>query len=451
MTTRNLGRRIAAFALAVLPIASFAYAQEWPSFRGPGASGVVDGQDLPSEWSVTGGTNVRWTAAIPGLGHSSPIVAGDRVFVTSAVSADDVKLVLGEAGGTSLADDRASHSWRLLCLSARDGKLLWEREAVAGQPRAKRHVKASQANATPATDGHTVVALFGSEGVFAFDLTGRVLWHRDLGVLDPGLLDDATSQWGHASSPVIHGNKVIVQVDRHRDSYLAAFDLLTGKDAWRVVRDEGPSWSTPTLVKLADRTDLVVVGGKYVRGYDPASGQERWRFKDEAEVKTPTAFVSDGIVVLAGGYRNRPIVALKTGAVGDVSAASEAKSESSVVWRTEPGGPYTSTPVAYRGLLYSVRDEGILSVFDLATGQKVYQERTNGTHAASLLASDGKIYVTAEGGEITVVKAGRTFEVLARNDMGESCMATPAVAHGSLFVRTRSHLYAIGATKTARS
>ena len=262
------------------------------------------------------GKNVRWKAAIPGLGHSSPVVSKDRVFVTSAVTAEAAKLTLGDAGGIDLADDRAPHSWRLFCLSARDGKVLWEKEVTSGLPRAKRHVKASQANATPATDGRTVVALFGSEGLFAFDFDGRVLWRRDLGVLNPGLLDDATSEWGHASSPVIHGDKVIVQVDRHRDSYLAALDLATGKDVWRVARDERPVWSTPTLVTAGGRTDLVVIGGHYVRGYDPATGKEVWRFKDEAEVKTPTPFVSDGLLVLAGGYRGRPILALKTGAIG---------------------------------------------------------------------------------------------------------------------------------------
>jgi outer membrane protein assembly factor BamB len=410
---------------------------------------VADNQGLPAEWNVAGGKNVRWKAAIPGLGHSSPVVAKDRVFVTSAVTAESAKVTLGEEGGISLADDRTPHSWRLFCLSARDGKILWDKEAAAGLPRVKRHVKASQANATPATDGRTVVALFGSEGLFAFDFHGRALWHRDLGVLNPGLLDDPTSEWGHASSPIIHGDEVIVQVDRHQDSYLAALDLATGKDVWRVARDERPVWSTPTLVTAAGRTDLVVIGGHYVRGYDPATGSERWRFKDEAEVKTPTPFVGDGLLVLAGGYRGRPILALKTGANGDVSVAEDAKSGPFLAWRTEPGGPYTSTPVAYGGLLYSVRDEGILSVFDLASGARIYQERTNGTHAASLLASDGKVYVTAEGGEVLVVKAGRTFEVLARNDMGESCMATPAIANGTLFVRTRGHIYAIGATKTA--
>jgi outer membrane protein assembly factor BamB len=451
MVTRVQGRRRAVFALVVLTAASSLLAQEWPSFRGPGARGVSDSQGLPAEWSVSGGTNIRWKVAVPGLGHSSPIVSGDRVFVTSAVSAKVAALALGDAGGIALADDGIPHSWRLFCLTARDGKVLWEKEVTSGLPRAKRHVKASQANPTPATDGRTVVAVFGSEGVFAFDFTGRLLWRRDLGVLNPGLLGDATSEWGHGSSPVIDGDKVIVQVDRHKDSYLVALDLETGTDVWRVARDEGPAWTTPALVTAAGRTDLVVVGGHYVRGYDPASGKERWRFKDQAEVKTPSPFVSDALLVLAGGYRGRPIFGLKMGALGDVSVADDAKSGAFLAWRTEPGGPYTSTPVAYRGLLYSVRDEGILSVFDLATGERVYQQRTNGTHAASLLASDGKVYVTAEGGEVTVVKAGRTFEALARNDMGESCMATPAIANGTLFVRTLGHLYAIGTTKAAGS
>ena len=202
---------------------------------------------------------------------------------------------------------------------------------------------------------------------------------------------------------------MIVQVDRHKDSYLAAFDLATRQGLWTVARDERPVWSTPTLVTAAGRTDLVVIGGHYVRGYDPGDGRERWRFKDEAEVKTPTPFVSDGLLVLAGGYRGRPIFALKPGRNGDVSVAEDAKSGPFLAWRTEPGGPYTTTPVAYRGLLYSVRDEGILSAFDLASGARLYQ-RAHGRHPRRLpVASDGKVYVAAEGGEVLVVKAGRTL------------------------------------------
>jgi outer membrane protein assembly factor BamB len=305
-------------------------------------------------------------------------------------------------------------------------------------------VKGSQANATPATDGKTVVAVFPS-GAFAFDFEGRLKWRADLGTLNPGLFGDASSEWGHASSPVIFEDLAIVQVDRHKDSFLAAFELETGRRVWKVERNERPVWATPLLVPSGDGVELVVVGGNYNRSYDPRSGSELWRFKDAAEVKTPTPLAASGLIVFSGGYRGRPIFALKPGGKGDLSVPDDAKSGPFLAWRTEPGGPYTATPVAYRGLLYGVRDEGIAFAYDVATGELIWRERTGATHAASPLASDGRIYVPAEAGEILVLKAGRSFELLARNDMGESCLATPAIAGGTLFVRTRGHVYALAA------
>lgn len=434
---------------AVLALTSVAWAQDWPSFRGPGAQGTADGQNLPAEWDVKTGRGVRFKAALPGVGHSSPIVWGDRVFVTTAVPAEAPTIVLGDKGGIDLAADKPPISWRLLCLDARDGKLLWDREAYAGAPRAARHVKSSQANPTPATDGKTVLALFASGTLAAYDLEGTRRWLVELGTLNPGLLGDPKSEWGHASSPVIFEDLAIVQVDKHADSFLAAFELATGKPAWRVARDERPVWATPTLHTAAGRSELVVVGGYHVRGIDPRTGKELWRFKDEAEVKTPTPFVSDGLVIFAGGYRGRPLFAIRAGASGDVSLPADAKSGPFLAWRTEPGGPYTTTPLAYRDLIYAVRDEGVLGVHDLKTGALVYRERTGTTHSASPVASDGRVYLAGEDGQLLVLRAGRTFEVIARIDMGETVFATPAISRGTMYVRTRGHLYAISATGQA--
>jgi outer membrane protein assembly factor BamB len=433
-----------ALTLAALFATSPAFAAEnWPSFRGPLASGVRDGEYLPSDWDVRTGKNVRFKTPIPGMGHSSPIVWGDRVFLTTAVGGKPAPLKLGDTGGIDLAQDPGTLSWKLVSLSAQDGKILWEREAFAGPVRSKRHAKSSQANATPVTDGRTVVAVFGSGGVAAYDFAGTLKWKDDLGALNPGLFGDTTSEWGHASSPVIDGDRVFLQVDRHAGSFLAAFSLATGKRLWTVKRDERPVWSTPTLHESGGRKELIVVGGYHVRAYDPRDGKELWRFKDEAEVKTPTPFAANGLIVLSGGYRGRPIFALKPGGQGDISVPENAATGPFLAWRTEPGGPYTTTPLAYSGLLYTVRDEGIATAYELTTGKRVYQERTNTTHAASPVASDGKLYLAAEGGEVLVVKAGRTFEVVARNDMGEPIMATPAIANGTLYVRTQGHLYGI--------
>jgi outer membrane protein assembly factor BamB len=434
---------------AALWFARVADAQEWPSFRGPGARGVADGQDLPADWDVRTGGGVSLKTGVPGVGHSSPIMWGERVFLTTAVPAESPALVLGDKGGIDLANDKPPISWRLLCLDARDGRLLWDREAYAGAPRAARHVKSSQANPTPVTDGKTVVALFASGTLVAFGVDGTKLWSTDLGTLNPGLLGDPKSEWGHASSPVIFENLAIVQVDKHADSFMAAFDLPTGKPAWRIARDERPVWATPTLHTAAGRTELVVVGGYHVRGYDPRTGKELWRFKDEAEVKTPTPFAADGLVIFAGGYRGRPLFAIRAGAEGDVSVPADAKSGASLAWRTEPGGPYTTTPLAYRDLLYAVRDEGVLGVHDVKTGTLVYRERTGTTHSASPVASDGRVYLAGEDGQLLVLRAGRSFDVIARIDMGETVFATPAISRGTLYVRTRGHVYAISATGRA--
>ncbi len=444
--------RVLLSLVLVAAAAGSAPASDWPSFRGPGARGVADGEGLPVEWNVRSGKNVRWKAAVPGLGHSSPVVWGDRLFVTTAVGAtSEAPLVLGDEGGIGHATDAGTLSWRLYCLSADDGRVLWHAEAFSGAPRAKRHVKSSQANATPVTDGRTIVGLFGSEGAAAFDWNGKVLWRADLGVLNPGLLDDPTSEWGSASSPVLAGDRVFVQVDRHAGSFLAALDLATGRRLWTVARDERPVWATPLLHDTDGRRELVVVGGHYVRAYDPKDGRELWRFKDEAEVKTPSPFAAEGLLVFAGGYRGRPLYALKPGATGDVSVPEDAKSGPFLAWRSEPGGPYTTTPVAYKDRIYTVRDEGIFTALDLRTGKVLYRERTGATHSASPVASDGRVFLAAEGGEVLVLGAGGAFEVLARNDMGEPVFATPAIARGTLYLRTRGHVYAIASPSPPRS
>jgi len=435
MPLRPLVSTIALAACLSLLTPAPSAAENWPSFRGPFARGVADDHGLPAEWNLAAGQHIRWTAEIPGLGHSSPIVWGDRLFVTTAVSPAAGVLVLGDQGGTRQAGDEGAFSWRLYCLDQASGEILWQREAFAGKPRAPRHVKSSQANATPATDGKIVVALFGSEGLVAWDFTGKELWRKDLGILDPGLFGDPSSHWGHASSPVIHGGRVFVQVDRHRDSYVAAFDAASGRELWRVARDEKPVWATPTIHEEGGRAQLIVVGGDFDRGYDPETGKELWRFPRDYEVKTPTPFVAGDLVVLSGGYRGQPLYTVAAGAAGTAAA----------VWTSEPGGPYTSTPVAYEGLLYFVRDTGILTVLDLATGAQVYRERLDSTFSASPVAGDGKVFLTGEDGVVTVLAAGKELRVLSRNDFGEPTMATPAIASGTLFFRTRGKVVAIAA------
>jgi outer membrane protein assembly factor BamB len=419
-------------------------AQNWPTFRGEFARGVADGQALPDQWDIKTGKNIRWRTEIPGMGHSSPVIWGDRVFLTSAVAENIPGLVLGDQGGIDMVKEDSSFSWRLTCLDKISGKILWSKEAFQGKPRADRHVKSSQANSTPATNGKVVAAIFGSQGMAVYDLNGKRLWQIDLGVLDPGLFGDASSQWGYASSPIIDGNKVIVQVDRHKNSFLAAYKIDSGELIWKVDRDEKPTWATPTLHRVNGKQELIVVGGDFDRGVDPGNGREIWRFRRDYQVKTTTPVVADGRIVLSGGYRGKPLFALKTGQTGDLSLAEGKNTSDAVAWESAPGGPYTSSPVVYKGVIYFVRNTGILTALDLQTGAEIFRHRLDGNFSASPVTSDGKLYFVSEEGVVTVLRAAREVEILAQNDMAEPCMATPAISGKTLFIRSQSHVYAIG-------
>jgi outer membrane protein assembly factor BamB len=414
--------------------------QNWPSFRGENATGVAPSARPPMTWDVATSRNIRWKLPIAGLGHSSPVVWGERVYLTTAVplepASGELKLGNSDQAGIDAAKDLVRHSWRLLAIDRATGRVAWERTAHEGVPRIKRHVKASHASATPATDGKYVVALFGSEGLFCFDAAGRQLWKQDLGLMDVGLVDDPTYQWGPASSPIIVDGRVIVQNDRHKDSFLVAFDLATGKEAWRSARTEWPAWSTPVLLRAGGRAELVTNSPHFIRGHDPRTGRELWRIQDpKGEVKVVTPVAADGLVIVTGGYPSggRPIYAIRPGG--------------QVAWQTENGSPYTPTPIVYDGLLYVLRDNGVVTTYDVKTGDRVYQQRLatgTGGFSASPVAADGRLYFASEDGDVYVVRAGRTFELLGRHAMGQVCMATPAISGDMLIVRTRSMLYGIG-------
>jgi outer membrane protein assembly factor BamB len=425
-------------ALAILSTAL--HAQEWPSFRGPSGSGVAADARPPLTWNTTTSANVAWRTAVPGLGHSSPIVWGDRIFMTTAVSdaaaSQSVTLGDSEVAGIDPANDIVPHRWQVMAFDRASGKLLWTRVAHQGVPRVKRHVKASHASATPATDGKVLIAMLGSEGLFAFDVAGTQLWRKDLGVLSVGLADDPSYEWGPASSPIIHGNVVVVQNDRYKDSYLIAFDLRTGKELWRSGRSERPSWTTPLVHSHAGAETVVVNSPLFIRGHDFRTGRERWRVEDpDGQVKVSTPVAAGELAIVTGGYPagGRPIRAIRV-------------ADGSVAWQQERGSPYTSTPLVYDGLLYIVTDNGILSAYQIADGTRVYQQRLSpgaGGFSASPIAAAGRIYLTSEDGQIFVVRAGRTFELLASNDMNEVCMATPALSGDLLLVRSKTHLYGL--------
>jgi outer membrane protein assembly factor BamB len=422
----------------------------WPQFRGADAAGVADGANLPESWDGAAGKNVLWKVRIPGLAHSSPIVWGHQIFVTTAISSRaDATFKPGLYGEGTASEDRTMHKWDVLSLDKRTGKLLWQRTAYEGTPKEKRHIKSTYASSTPATDGRYVVAFFGSQGIYTYDLKGNLQWKRDLGRIDAGAYDAPDYEWGTASSPIIYNDLVIVQCDQQKNSFVAALRLKDGELVWKTERDELPSWATPTVYPGDGngRTELVTNAPKFIRGYDPLTGKELWRLGRSSNITAPTPiFDRDLIVVMSGRRPNAPIFVLKAGARGDITLPEGATSGGSVLWTRERAGSYMPTPLIYRGHLYVIKNQGILNCYDLRSGEMKYEERiphAGSGFSASPVAADGKIYLSSEDSDIFVVRAGPKFELLGKNPMGQWLMATPAVSEGVLYVRGVTDLFAI--------
>ena len=422
---------------------------DWPSFRGIRATGVADGFKTPTTWNVPQGQGVRWKTTIDGLGHSSPVVWGDRLCITTAVSGrKDAGLRTGLYGDIDSVNDDTVHTWKLQCLNKKTGRLMVDRTIASSVPKIKRHTKATHANSTLATDGTHLVALLGSEGLHTFDMTGTLLWKKDFGVLDSGYFMAPEAQWGFASSPVIHDGVVVVQADVQKNSFLAAFDVKTGKNMWRTARNDVPTWGSPTIHEAGGRTQVLVNGWHHAGAYDFKTGAEIWKLDGGGDIPVPTPIVGNGLVYITNAHGPKsPVYAIRETAAGDISLKDDQTSTAHIAWSVPRDGAYLITPVLYRGLLYVCKSNGVFNVFDARTGERAYQQRLGaGTTAftASLVAADGKVYFTSEDGDVFVVKEGRTFELLATNSLGEIAMATPAISEGVMYFRTGRSLVAIG-------
>jgi outer membrane protein assembly factor BamB len=423
----------------------------WPSFRGPGASGVADGQAPVAAWDGENAVNVRWKTPIPGLGHSSPIVWGDRIFLTTAVSSNpDPEFRPGGLRGDNLSTDRTVQAWKVLALDKWTGRILWERTAHEGVPRGQRHLKSTFATPTPATDGRRVVAFFGSEGLYCYDADGSLMWKKDLGPI-------GHFGYGFASSPIIYRDIVIIQSDTNTDkkqdrpsSFIAAFDLADGRERWRTPRDEDDraSFATPTMYEGTGRPQIIANGGTRARAYDPATGKEIWSLSAPSDIVTPTPVVSrDLVFVMSGNTGYQPIFAIRPNAIGDVTLKPGQESNDFVAWSSTRGGSFTPTPIVYGDYLYSINVSGIVGCYDAKTGARQYLQRLQhggSGFSSSPVAADGRLYFASEDGDVFVVKAGPQFELLSTNAMGEVIMATPAISGGLIFIRTLRHLFAIG-------
>jgi outer membrane protein assembly factor BamB len=424
--------------------------RNWPAFRGEGASGNGDGQRAVTEWDVASGKNIKWKTPIPGIANSSPVIWGDRVFAVTAISkAGDTTFKTGLYGDVKPVDDLSEHQWKIFALDKTSGKILWERTAVTALPKTKRHTKSSQASSTPVTDGKRVVAVFGSAGVLAaWDFNGKELWRVDLGVLDSGWFFDPAFQWGHSSSPIIYRNSVILQADVQKGSYIAAWDLATGKQLWKTPRaDEISTWGTPTLARTSDGREVVVTNGTKVRGYDPATGKQLWTLGPNSEITIGTPVAGNGLVFVTGGYPPvRPIYAIRPEAEGDISLPKGEEKSQSIAWSNMNEGTYIPTPLLYGGYLFTLNINGIVSAYNPDSGQRAFRGRvgTGGSFSASPIAADGRLYVASEDGEVYVITASPGLTQVAKNDMKEVIMATPAISDGLIVVRTLGHLYGIG-------
>ena len=420
----------------------------WPTFRGPAASGIAEGYPTATSWNVETGESVPWRTPIPGLAHSSPIVWGDRLFVTSAVSGDPKPyLRVGLYGESPDHKEDIEHDFRLYCLDKKTGKILWEKTARRGAPKVKRHIKGTHANCTPATDGKHVVAFFGSEGLYCYDLEGNQLWAKDVGYLDAGPPDAGDLQWGFASSPTLYDGLVVVLCAVRNDSFLTAFDVREGKEIWRTPREPDPCWGTPTVHASGDRTQVITNGYKRIGGYELSSGKELWWMRGGGDIPVPTPIVAHDLVFITNAHGGQsPVYAVRTSAAGDITLADGALSNSHIAWSHMKIGNYMQTPLVYGDLLYCCRDSGILACYDARTGQKHYRERlADGVgFTASPVAGDGKIYFTSEEGDVFVIQTGPEYKPLAKNKLGEICMASPAISEGNLFFRTQAHVIAVG-------
>ncbi len=418
--------------------------QQWPQFRGPGARGVATDGDLPDRWSAT--ENVRWSRDIAGRGWSSPVVWGRRVFLTLAenLGADEPPKKGLYFGGNRPDPPTSTFRWKVICLDVDTGEVLWQRLAHEGPPAGGRHLKNSYASETPVTDGKRLYAYFGNVGLFCYDLEGRPCWQRRW---PPHKIRYG---WGTAASPVLHDDRIYVVNDNEEDSYLVALDKVSGAEVWRVGRDEKSNWSTPFVWQNRLRTEIVTPGSGRTRAYDLA-GRLLYEFGGASSITIGTPYAASGLLYVSSGYildSKRPIYAIRPGAAGDISLAADQTSNDHIAWCQPAAAPYNPSTLVLNGLLYTLLDRGFLACYDAATGAPIYEKkRLPGGRAftSSPWTCGGKIFCLSEYGVTYVVRAGRQFELLGRNELAadDMCMATPAVAGDRLLIRTAARIYCL--------
>lgn len=432
----------------------------WPQWRGPFFNGMARG-DAPTAWSDT--SNIKWKADIPGRGHSTPIIWGDKIFLTTATPTGKPAVPAAapapvasaptgnqppgqpsspggaqpQRGRRPDAAPQVEHRFDVLCLDRKTGKLLWQKTARIAVPHEGYHrAYGSFASNSPVTDGKYVYVSFGSRGVYCYDFNGKLIWEKDLGVQMR-----MRNAFGEGTAPLLIGDRLILVFDQESDSFIVSLDKRTGKELWRAARDERSSWSTPHWVEHEGRKQVVVTGGTKVRSYEPESGKVLWESAGLGANTIPVPVDQNGVVFVMSGFRDPRLMAIKLGKDGDLTGSD------SILWSHTRGTSYTASPVLHDNKLYVLTDNGMISVFNATTGEPHYAQ-VRLPKAANLKASpvgaNGKLYVATEDGDVVVIKMGEKFEVLATNTLPDQVfIATPVIAGGELFLRGQNHLFCI--------
>lgn len=442
---------LTAILCAMISLATVAYtdSQHWPEWRGPSLNGMARG-DAPVAWGDA--KNIKWKTEIPGRGHSTPIIWGDRIFLTTAIptgerpqpapaedQTDQGGRRRGGPGGGAGAN--IEHRFEVMCIDRRTGKVIWQKTALVATPHEGYHrTYGSFASNSPVTDGKHVYVSFGSRGVYCYDLNGKLVWQKDIGVQMRMRL-----QFGEGVAPALDRDRLILTYDQEAGSFIVALDKNTGKELWRAARDERSSWSTPLIIEHGGRRQVVVSATGKVRSYDVQTGKVIWECAGLGSNVIPAPVYHNGVVYVMSGHRDPRLMAIKLGKEGDLTGTD------SVLWNHTRGTAYTASPVLHEGKLYVLTDSGQVSCFNIATGEPYYQQvrlPRPYNFKASPVGATGKLYLASEDGDVIILKMGEKMEVLATNRLEDQVfIASPVIVGGELFLRSQTHLYCISESK----
>ncbi len=422
--------------------------REWPAYRGYMSSGVLDNTNLPDVFDLEKMSNIKWKVKVPGLGLSSPVIWDNKLFITTAISqADKDGFKPGIYGDIAPVNDSSVHEWKVFCIDKNTGAIIWDKTAYKGVPKMKRHPKSTHANTSVATDGKYVVAFFGSEGLFCYDMNGNLQWQKNFGLLKSVFYMVKTAEWEFASSPIIYNGVLIIQCDVLENSFVAAYDVKTGKQLWKTIRNEYPGWCTPNIYTNAGKTYVALNGYKQRAGYDFETGKEVWTMAGGGDIQIPTPIVGNNLIYFNSAHgQSSPIIAVKTSAVGNITLKDKETSNDFIKWSLPRGGSYMHTMLLYRNHLYNVNWNGTIICLDPLTGKEIYNAKMGNTKSfiASPVASDGKIYIVDEEGTVYILEDGNSFKLLAEIPLNDICLTAPALTDGMIIFRTQKYLISVG-------